>query len=96
MQDKYSMHSDGEKVWLEVPFRDLVHTKIAHVISNASYIKGLNVFLDKDIDATKFIQGWEHLTGKKWNWKNMIAFKRSSTPLRVQKCIRYNWLEGAL
>jgi len=55
MSKPYTFHSDAGHGWMEVSLMELIKLGIANQISSFSYKKGMNVYLEEDDDAAKFL-----------------------------------------
>ena len=52
----FPLISDSAHAWCRVPRKVLVESGVADQISNRSFQKGNNVFLDQDSDLPKFVE----------------------------------------
>lgn len=59
IKQKYTWYCDSGHAWLKVTRSDLNKLGIENKISNYSFIKGDNVYLEEDCDATIFIKEFQ-------------------------------------
>lgn len=59
--ETYKFHTDPGHGWLQVPRVKLKELKIENEISQYSYVKGDDVFLEEDLDAGLFCQAMKKL-----------------------------------
>lgn len=77
----FKYYSDPGHGWLAVRLKDLEVLGIDRTQFTAySYKRGKTVYLEEDVDATKFVKLWTHLTGSKPRFDKRITNKRS--PIR--------------
>jgi hypothetical protein len=58
---KFDFYADPGHGWLKVGIGTLSKAGIVPDISSFSYVKGRNVFLEEDCDATRFVSAMEKL-----------------------------------
>ena len=58
---KFDFYADPGHGWLKVGIGTLSKAGIVPDISSFSYVKGRNVFLEEDCDATRFVNAMEKL-----------------------------------
>lgn len=66
---KFDFYTDPGHGWLKVGFISIVKLDIVDKITDCSYRRGDNAYLEEDCDMVLFIKRWEDYTGKSWDWK---------------------------
>jgi hypothetical protein len=71
----YQMVEDAGHGWVKVPMQELIYLGIIDKITVYSHIKGNNVWLEEDCDATTWIEAKAKKEGKEnvgQYWKSIV------------------------
>ena len=72
-------HSDGGHGWIKVEEKELINLGLAGLVTRYSYTDGVYVYLEEDLDATRF---FSTLKEKGIEYKTKSIYDGDHSPIR--------------